>query len=107
MAILLRAPLQADDAVEHEEMTVGGGDVDRPCLERLAVLGVPGGKRARAAENARQHARPGRRDVEDDEDGGGKVAGQILEEAGEGFHSSCRGSYDDDTAADGSSLRAT
>jgi hypothetical protein len=85
VAVLFRPGVEPHDIVFDEEMASRRGHVDAARCRRGAVLGVLGLERSGPAEDRRQDARSRRRDVEHDEDRGGKVIGQVVDEPGERF----------------------
>jgi hypothetical protein len=76
VAVERRPRIEDGMTVAQDEMRARWRDVDVSRRDRLAVLGVLRLELARPPEDLRQDARGRRRQMEDDEEGGGKVRGE-------------------------------
>src|SRR5438067_8257185 len=74
MAVLARAARQVYLAIDDQHVLIGWCYIDIARLDVLAMLRMGGLQAARAAENARQHARTARWQVQHDKQCGWQIA---------------------------------
>ena len=86
VAVLPGTAGHPDPVVLDEHVVVGRGDVDPAPDDPLAVHRVGRGEPPCPAEDAREHARPCRGDVQDDEHGGGKTRWKLANKCLQRFH---------------------
>src|SRR4051812_19824654 len=100
MVVLARTDGESYLAGLHDQVMVGGRDEDLAGHQPVSVLGLPGGQRARAGEDAAQRARRAGRHVQDDAHGGGEIVRKGADEPPERLDPSGRRADDDDVAPD-------
>src|SRR5207302_7480236 len=99
-AVFARPAAQADSiAAMQQEMKIRGRDIDPAVAEFLAIFGVHDAKNAAPAENGGHEGFFLRRDVNDDEYGGGQIVRNIAQDRGGGFDAAGRGPDDDHVVA--------
>ena len=82
----MRPTRQPDAAFLDQEVVIGRRDIDVPAPNILPISGVNRGQWAAPTENAGQDAGPTGWDMQDDENGGGQVSGQIRHHLPQRFH---------------------
>lgn len=91
---------EPDETVLQHQVMIGGGHVDAPHSDRLAVRGMDRRQMSRPAQDDRHGAAAVGGDVQDDEHGGGQIGGEPSDQLGERLNAP-RGRTDQDDVTAG------